>query len=97
MFVGRDADEAEEMFCAETFGGVQPNPSMNRYAAGKRFMGVTASMWSEDISCGMLMKFELLDDPTLRGIRWWVERVLSRILGSPNALLPNCERGRRDE
>lgn len=75
-FVGRDSAEAEAMFCAETFGGVQPDPSVNRYAAGKRMMDATVSMWRKDIGEGLLAKVELLNDPTFFGVRRWLVRVL---------------------
>jgi len=85
-FSGRNAAEAEEMFRAETHGGQQPSVSENRYAAGKRNLDATVAMWYEDIRTGMLLKYELLSDPTFLGIQVWVRKVLSRVLQSPHAL-----------
>lgn len=86
-FVGRNSAEAEQMYCAETFGGPQPSPASNRYAAGKRNMDATVSMWYDDIEVGTLMKFELIDDKSFAGISAWLNRVLWRVLGGKNVLL----------
>ena len=37
-------------------------------------MGVTISMWKEDIKKGYLGKKELYDDPNLPN--WWLDKVL---------------------
>lgn len=75
------------MYRAETFGGVQPDPAHNRYAAGKRNMDATVSMWREDIGDGMLLKYELHEDQTFDGVRWWMGRVLPRIMPGTHALI----------
>lgn len=85
-YSGKDSDEAEAMYQAETFGGVQPDPASNRYACGKRNMDATASMWREDVAAGLLMKFELLEDKTLGGVQWWVKRSLGTMAAGENAL-----------
>lgn len=81
---GRDAGEALAMFRHETYGDqIAPN---NRYVEGKRNMDLTVSMWREDVPAGMLCKYELMEDPTFRGIGWWLTRILRTMVGGSSAL-----------
>lgn len=68
--LGRDASEAQEFYMAETFGKKYSVDPKNRYAAGKRNMDLTVSLWKEDITAKnyILTKGELLEDKTFRGI-----------------------------
>lgn len=85
-FNGKCAKEAEEMFVAETYGGPQPSPAANRYAAGKRNLDATISMWKEDSASGILFRFELLEDKTFFGIKEWLNKVVQRLPLGTHAL-----------
>ena len=63
-----------DMFNSESYGTELPNPKHNGYFIGKQWMGVTVSMWKEDISKGYLRRTELYDDPRLP--HWWLDKIL---------------------
>lgn len=44
------------------YNELQENGMYNGYAVGKHWMDVTLTMWKEDISDGILLKVELLED-----------------------------------
>lgn len=48
--------------------------SRNGYYIGKQWMGVTVSMWKEDLEKGYLGRRELYEDPNLP--HWWLDLVL---------------------
>ena len=48
--------------------------SRNGYYIGKQWMGVSVSMWKEDLGKGYLCKWELYEDPNLP--HWWLDQVL---------------------
>ena len=62
-----------EMYNNESYGS-SLNKTKNGYYIGKMWMGVTISMWKEDIKKGYLGKKELYDDPNLPN--WWLDKVL---------------------
>ena len=62
-----------EMYAHETFGA--PMTKGNGYALGKSWMGVTVSMWKEDLKSWQLFKPELYADPKFP--HWWLDAVLN--------------------
>lgn len=62
-----------EMYFRESIGS--PISKANGYALGKSWMGVTVSMWKEDLKKGTLLKKELYADPKFP--HWWLDAVLS--------------------
>ena len=56
---------------------------------GKQYLNLTVTMWKQDIEDGLLMKFELLEDPLLSDVKIkpWLMEVLSKIIQGNNALL----------
>lgn len=62
----------EAMYLYESEGGQRPAAD-NGYAQGKKMMGVTVSMWREDLWV-TLHPQELYEDPDLPG--WWLDKVL---------------------
>jgi len=39
-------------------------------------MDVTVQMWKEDITKGLLIRYELYEDEDLKKFRWWLDLVL---------------------
>lgn len=62
-----------DMFNSESYG-TPVDERRNGYFIGKQWMGVTVSMWKEDLNKGYLTRAELYDDPRLP--HWWLDRVL---------------------
>lgn len=56
--------------------GVKPptRERLNGYLMGKQWMGVSVSMWKEDLMSGLLFRKELYADPALP--HWWLDQVL---------------------
>lgn len=46
----------------------------NGFYIGKQWMGVSVSMWKEDLEKGHLSRIELYEDPNLP--HWWLDVVL---------------------
>lgn len=65
---------AESMFKFES-NGVGVVAKDNGYAIGKHLMDLQIAMWHEDLYINkfMLTKYELLTDPELQSIRWFLE------------------------
>lgn len=62
-----------DMFNSESYG-TPLDERRNGYFIGKQWMGVTVSMWKEDLNKGYLRRQDLYDDPRLP--HWWLDRVL---------------------
>lgn len=62
------------MYNSETYGIPIQDIKKNGYYVGKQWLGVTVSMWKEDIEKGYLTRCELYNDPNLPG--WWLDKVL---------------------
>lgn len=62
-----------DMFNSESYG-TPVDERRNGYFIGKQWLGVTVSMWKEDLNKGYLTRAELYDDPRLP--HWWLDRVL---------------------
>lgn len=70
-----DDQAALDMFMFETYGTPLPlSDRLNGFALGKQWMGVTVSMWKEDLKNGALFRCELYSDPAFP--HWWLDRVL---------------------
>ena len=63
-----------DMYNAESYGVLTVDERKNGYFVGKQWLGVTVSMWNEDISKGYLTRSELYRDPRLP--EWLLDRVL---------------------
>lgn len=63
---------AEAMYLHESAGHPLPNAAVNGYALGKKWMGVTVSMWREDIADRQLTSGELVADGYPE---WFLRRV----------------------
>jgi hypothetical protein len=59
------------MFNGESFG-TAVDDTKNGYYIGKQWMGVTISMWKEDLEKGQLNLWELYEDPRLP--HWFLDR-----------------------
>lgn len=75
-FCGRDAAEAQQMFQAETYGDCIVSAD-NRYANGKKWLGVTVAMWKAGVADGTLTKVEIIDDKTFKGLGDWAMRAVA--------------------
>ena len=62
-----------DMFNNESYGS-PVNTKTNGFYIGKQWMGVSISMWKEDLAKGYLTTRDLYDDP--RFPVWWLDRVL---------------------
>jgi len=56
--------------------GKQPSNERNGYIVGKKSIGITVTMWKEDIQKGLLLKSELYNDENLKEFKWWLDKVL---------------------
>lgn len=66
-----------DAYNSESYGTPTPNEmivSRNGYYIGKQWMGVSVSMWKEDIRKGYLRRQELYEDPSFP--HWWLDSVL---------------------
>src|SRR5260370_18977797 len=73
------SDEAAEMmYQAETHGLGILDPR-NGYLVGKRLMDITIKVWRQDIANGLLMKWELYEDPIFKNIHCWLDKVLGNV------------------
>lgn len=66
-----------DAYNAESYGTPTPfelTVSRNGYYIGKQWMGVSVSMWNEDIGKGLLGRRELYEDPSFP--HWWLDSVL---------------------
>ena len=61
-----------ELYYSESYG--EPVSSDNGYYIGKRYLNLQVTMWKEDISKGLLRKFELYEDGNYP--HWWLDRVI---------------------
>jgi hypothetical protein len=58
------------------------NGKINGYAVGKHMLDLQMAMWKEDIRSSyppILTKYELLTDPDLELVRWFLEEKLESI------------------
>jgi hypothetical protein len=62
-----------ELYISESYGDVDCKDN-NGFYIGKKMLNVTVAMWKEDITKGLLLKYELYDDPNLPD--WWLNKVL---------------------
>jgi len=71
---------AEAMFDFES-NGIGLVAKDNGYAIGKHLMDIQLAMWMEDLYVNkfMLTKYELITDPTLKDIRWFLEDVFGPV------------------
>lgn len=67
------------MFNSESFGAPLDQRT-NGYYIGKQWMGVTVSMWKEDVDKGQFHLWELYEDP--RYPHWWLDTIFPGLVES---------------
>ena len=69
-------ESLEDAYLFDSLGQKPPPRELrNGYMLGKQWMGVTISMWKEDLNKGLLLRRELYEDPNYP--HWWLDQVLS--------------------